>query len=99
MATATDYGNSGVGIVRGPHQLNFDFSIQKVMKFGERQSLQFRSEFFNIFNHAQFALPGYTAAPNNFANNGPLFVSGSLGTITSTSVNPRLIQFGLRYAF
>jgi len=99
VATATDYGNSGVGIVRGPHQLNFDFSIQKVMKFGERQSLQFRTEFFNIFNHAQFALPGYTAAPNNFANNGPLFVNGSFGTITSTSVNPRLMQFGLRYAF
>ena len=99
VASATDYGNSGVGIVRGPHQLNFDFSIQKMIKIGERHSLQFRTEFFNIFNHAQFALPGYTAAPNNFANNGPLFVNGSFGTITSTSVNPRLMQFGLRYAF
>ena len=88
-----------MGIVRGPHQLNFDFSIQKMMKLGERRSLQFRTEFFNIFNHAQFALPGYTAAPNNFANNGPLFVNGSFGTITSTSVTPRLMQFGLRFAF
>jgi len=99
VATATDFGNTGVGIVRGPHQLNFDFSIQKMMKLGERRSLQFRTEFFNIFNHAQFALPGYTSAPNNFANNGPLFVNGSFGTITSTSVTPHLMQFGLRFAF
>ena len=93
------FGNTGVGIVRGPHQLNFDFQAGKIMKIGERQTVQFRAEFFNIFNHAQFALPGYTTqAP--FANNGPLFTSGAnLGVISQTSVAPRLIQLALKYSF
>jgi hypothetical protein len=93
------FGNTGVGIVRGPHQLNFDFQAGKIIRIGERQTVQFRAEFFNIFNHAQFALPGYTSqAP--FANNGPLFTSGTnLGVIGQTSVAPRLVQFALKYSF
>jgi hypothetical protein len=93
------FGNTGVGIVRGPHQLNFDFQAGKILKIGEKQTVQFRAEFFNIFNHAQFAIPGYTTqAP--FANNGPLFTSGTqLGVISQTSVAPRLIQFALKYSF
>jgi len=96
---STGFGNTGVGIVRGPHQLNFDFQAGKIIKIGERQTVQFRAEFFNIFNHAQFALPGYTSqAP--FANNGPLFTSGAnLGVIGQTSVAPRLVQFALKYSF
>ena len=100
VATATDYGSTGVGIVRGPHQLNFDLSFSKGIRITERHRMQLRAEFFNIFNHAQFNLPGYTTAPNNFSNNGPLFANAAaFGNITSTSVNPRLIQFGLRYSF
>ncbi|PWU03937.1 MAG: hypothetical protein C5B51_17880 [Terriglobia bacterium] len=95
-----DYGNAGVGIVRGPHQNNFDFQVTKLTRINERQSLQFRAEFFNLFNHAQFAIPGYTQAPNNFSNNGPLFTNGTLlGVITQTSVAPRLIQLALKYSF
>jgi hypothetical protein len=95
------YGNAGVGIVRGPHQLNFDFQAAKALKLTERQTLQFRAEFFNLFNHAQFALPGYTTAPNQLSNNGALFASSAanFGVITQTSVAPRLIQFSLRLAF
>jgi hypothetical protein len=93
------FGNTGIGIVRGPHQLNFDFQAGKIMRIGERQSVQFRAEFFNLFNHAQFAIPGYTTQ-TPFANNGPLFTSGtSFGVISQTSVAPRLIQFALKYAF
>ena len=93
------FGNTGVGIVRGPHQLNFDFQAGKIMRIGERQTVQFRAEFFNIFNHAQFAMPGYTTQ-SAFANNGPLFTSGTnLGVISQTSVAPRLIQFALKYTF
>jgi len=83
-----------VGIVRGPHQLNFDFSAGKIFKITERQNVQFRTDFFNIFNHAQFALPEGPNNQNLYANNATLF-----GVITATSVNPRLIQFSLRYAF
>jgi hypothetical protein len=49
--------------------------------------LQFRAEFFNMFNHPQFS---------NLANN---FALGNFGTITSTSVNPRLMQLALKYIF
>jgi hypothetical protein len=91
---STDFGNSGVGIVRGPHQLNFDFSVSKMTRIGEKQSIQFRSEFFNIFNHAQFALPAAIGGAGIQANNAALF-----GVITGTSVNPRIIQFALRYQF
>jgi hypothetical protein len=88
IGNGTDYGNSGVGIARGPHQLNFDLSVSKVTKITERQSLQFRAEFFNAFNHPQFNNPGTaTSTPATY------------GIITSTSVAPRLIQMALKYSF
>jgi len=98
---STDFGNAGIGIVRGPHQLNFDFQAGKVTHIGERQTIQIRAEFFNLFNHAQFHIPAYTQAPsNNFANNGTLFTSGAqFGVINQTSVAPRLIQLALKYSF
>jgi outer membrane receptor protein involved in Fe transport len=90
-----DFGNTGVGIIRGPHQLNFDFSVSKNFRFTERQSLQFRSDFFNIFNHAQFAMPNTAGG-----GSGQLQVqSAQFGQILATSVNPRILQFALRYAF
>jgi len=83
-----DYGNSGVGIILGPGQSNWDVSLVKMTRFGERHSLQFRTEFFNAFNHAQFNNPGTAVStPTTF------------GVITGTSVNPRLIQFALKYMF
>ncbi len=83
-----DYGNSGVGVVLGPGQFNWDMSIVKMTRIAEKQTLQFRAEFFNTFNHAQFNNPGTAVStPTTF------------GVITSTSVNPRLIQFALKYSF
>jgi hypothetical protein len=95
----TIFGNTGVGIVRGPGQANFDFSMTKMTRINEAQSVQFRAEFFNLFNHTQFAIPIGSAggAPANqtlYPSNPTLF-----GVITATSVNPRLIQFALRYQF
>ena len=88
IGNGTDYGNSGVGIVLGPGQFNWDLSIIKMTRFGERHSLQFRTEFFNAFNHPQFNNPGAAVStPTTF------------GIITSSSVNPRLIQFALKYQF
>ena len=88
----TGWGNAGVGIIRGPGQLNFDTTVAKTTRVGgihENAALQFRAEFFNLFNHPQFAVPvGLNfGAPGNF------------GQITSTSVNPRLIQLALKYIF
>jgi hypothetical protein len=94
IGNGTGFGNTGIGIVRGPGQANFDFSVTKITRISERQSVLFRAEFFNLFNHPQFAIPAYP-----IVNNGAVFSSGQLGIINQTSVSPRLIQLALKYQF
>jgi hypothetical protein len=62
-------------------------------------SLQFRAEFFNMFNHPQFA--GINAAGGTGGVTGyvPQPLNAGSSTITSTSVNPRVIQLGLKFLF
>jgi len=96
IGDGTDFGDSGSGIILGPGQFNWDISILKTTKVTERQQVQFRAEFFNAFNHPQFTNPN--------AGQGAIFslpdrASASFGQITSTSVNPRIIQFALKYIF
>jgi hypothetical protein len=62
--------------------------MTKVGGIHEDATLQFRAEFFNAFNHAQF---------NNPATN--LSSAGTFGQITTTTVNPRVIQLALKYIF
>lgn len=88
------FGNSGVGVIRGPHQLNFDFSANKTIRISESKSFQLRADFFNLFNHAQFAMPSTSVGSGQTQAN-----SASFGSILNTSVNPRLVQFALRFAF
>jgi hypothetical protein len=88
---ATGFGDSSLGIILGPGQFNWDMSLVKITRVGgirENATLQFRTEFFNTFNHPQFSNPAVVDASK-----------GTFGQITSTSVNPRLIQFALKYAF
>jgi hypothetical protein len=84
----TGFGNLGRNTFRGPGQQNWDFSIIKNFKITERQELRFTTDFFNIWNHANFANPAFTDVEG-----------GNFGKITSTVGAPRLIQFSLRYAF
>jgi len=96
----TGWGNSGIGAILGPGQFNFDVTLGKSTRVGgirENAVLQFRAEFFNIFNHSQFGNPGTQgvgAVP--VANN---LGAGNFGQITSLSVNPRLMQLALKYVF
>lgn len=87
IGDGTGYGNSGIGIVRGPDQANWDLGLNKNISINETK-LSLRVEFFNIFNHTQFS------NPNTNAGNPVTF-----GKINGTSVNPRLIQFGAKYVF
>jgi len=96
IGDGTGYGDSGTGILLGPGQFNWDISALKTTRITERQVIQFRAEFFNIFNHPQFTNPN---AGQGAIYSLPDRASGSFGQITSTSVNPRVIQFALKYIF
>ncbi|MGB7281502.1 MAG: TonB-dependent receptor [Candidatus Acidiferrum sp.] len=87
---ATGFGNSGVGILQGPSELNFDFSLFKhfpLRKIKEDADLEFRSEFFNVFNHPLFQDPDTNLGDPTF------------GQITNTYGNPRIIQLALKLTF
>ncbi len=71
----------------GPRISNLDFSLFKDFAFTEQQKLQFRAEFFNLFNHPNFDFP-----VNDF--NSP-----AVGQIHNTRLPNRQIQFALRYSF
>ena len=83
------FGNAGRNSLTGPGSNIFDGSLRKEFTITERQRLEFRTEFFNAFNHPNFA------QPDNFIDDGP----GVAGTITSIATPMRQIQFGLKYSF
>ena len=76
----------------GPGTLNWDFSVYKTFSISERHRLQFRTEFFNLFNRTQFAPPNTTCCTSNNKNFGVV-------TSTAAGTNPRLIQFAMKFLF
>jgi Carboxypeptidase regulatory-like domain/TonB dependent receptor len=93
-----DFGNSGVGIVRGPGQHNLDFAVERIFSFTETRDLRFRTEFFNLTNTPQFANPN-----NNLGYGDPTAVnptaSPSFGKIIASAANPRIVQFAVKLSF
>jgi hypothetical protein len=89
---ATLYGNTPRNCIIGPPQKNVDFTLDKSFKLGERQSLRFRADFFNLFNHPSFA------NPETFNGDGGVVGDGG-APITTVVGTPRLIQFSLKYGF
>jgi hypothetical protein len=86
----TTFGDSATGIVDGPGQFNIDLAAVRSVpiswpKDGSR--LEFRGEFFNALNHPQFSNPNNT------------YGSSSFGIISSTSVNPRVVQLAVKLVF
>jgi hypothetical protein len=82
-----DFGQLGRNLIAGPKQINTDLSIMKDIPVTERQRVEFRAEFFNLFNNVNFANPVNIASSANF------------GQIASTTTGPRVIQFALKYTF
>jgi hypothetical protein len=80
------FGNAGVGIMRGPSYINFDFNLAKNFRLDEQRSIQFRSELFNAFNHANFNPPDLRRE------------AGTFGQIL-TARDARIIQFALKLYF
>jgi len=79
------FGNLGRNTLRGPPLRNLDLSFVKVQRVREGQ-LEFRAEFFNIFNHPNFNVPNSVIGP-------------TLGVISSTSTPERQIQLGAKFVF
>jgi Carboxypeptidase regulatory-like domain len=86
---ATGLGNAGRNCIYGPPQKNVDFNLGKIFRITERQSLRFRAEFFNLFNHPSFANPSSLDIES----------ASSFSQITTVVGTPRLIQFSLKYSF
>ncbi|MGH9682907.1 MAG: carboxypeptidase regulatory-like domain-containing protein [Candidatus Acidiferrales bacterium] len=109
---ATAFGNGGIGNVAGPAQQDFDISIIKVTPLGhsEARNLEFRAEFYNAFNTPSFSNPvndagtvclvGVTCPPGSIGSGLVQFSPDpAFGTITTTSVASRIIQFALKLNF
>jgi hypothetical protein len=80
------FGNAGRNILIGPGIQQWDVSVIKRNPVTEKMNLEFRAEFFNMFNHPNFGTPGATIATDAF------------GRLTSAA-SPRDIQFGLKLKF
>ena len=81
------FGNSRRNLLRGPGAVTFDTSLYKNFAFADKINVQFRGEFFNIFNKANFGNPA-----------GNISVPATVGVIGSAAP-ARVIQFGLRLTF
>jgi hypothetical protein len=65
------FGNLGRNSIYGPGLTNVDFSVSKNTRLTERLELQLRAEFFNLFNHPNFALPAHNIVPGYVDNGSP----------------------------
>ena len=84
----TIFGNLGRNILRGPDQQDFDIASIKTTSLTDRVKLIFRWEIFNLLNRPNFANPSNdVSTPSTF------------GVISSLTVNPRIMQYGLKLEF
>jgi hypothetical protein len=81
-------GTAARAPVYGPDFVNTDLSLIKHFPLSERMGMDFRAEFFNLFNHAQFGAPS-----------GDVASTSTFGIVNSTVNNPRVIQFALKLNF
>jgi hypothetical protein len=94
-------GNSGRNSLIGPGLMNLDFSVyknMKIRKISEDFNLQFRAEFFNIMNHANFNVPDLGDGHDDMID-GSGSPNGAAGLLTTTTTDPREIQFALKFTW
>jgi len=95
-------GDSGRNMMRGPNTWHYNFSVKKdtsLRMLGEAGRVEFRAEFFNIFNHFNDAIPN----GNVIISNGlftPISINPTAGTALAGLPNEaRQIQLALRFEF
>jgi hypothetical protein len=99
---AGEFGTAPRNLLPGPGTWQIDLSAAKVFLLGERARLQFRSEFYNIFNHPQLGQPSSTFNPTNTSGFGSIITTVNLNVSPITPVGsgtPREMQFALRFEF
>ncbi|MFN0171861.1 MAG: carboxypeptidase regulatory-like domain-containing protein [Bryobacteraceae bacterium] len=89
IAAGNFFGTQGVGVVRAPGLVNFDFSLFKSVDVREGMRVQFRAECFNATNTPYFGSPGSV---------GLTLGTPTFGRVTSAT-DPRVVQFGLKFIF
>ena len=94
------YGNLGRATLTGPGLATLDLSLFKTAAISEKVRLQFRAEFFNLLNHANFGPPNAIVFSNGTttASTTPA-ISPTAGLITATATTSRQIQLGLKLIF
>jgi hypothetical protein len=110
--TGLTYGNAGRNFFNNPHRVNFDLSLAKNVRLKrEGQSLQFRIETFNTFNHTQFRIydpsnPGSSGnnvitcyAGDNFSAGDSSCLAGNSFMHPINAHRPRTMQLGVKFLF
>jgi hypothetical protein len=93
-------GTAGRNLLTGPGTSNLDFSVFKnhsFKKISESFNVQFRAEFFNILNHANFAVPSSPDRTDIFDPTGARVATS--GVLNKTTTDPRDIQFALKFGW
>jgi hypothetical protein len=97
------FGSLGRNVITGPNFQNVDFSILKTTKINERLKVQFRTEIFDLFNHANLGQPGRVISIVNTPSSNAAFgvITGTNGTRfpTGDSGSSRQLQFALKLIF
>jgi hypothetical protein len=101
MNPVGEFGTAPRDLFRGPGTWQIDFGLDKTFLLTERMRLEFRSEFFNIFNHPQLGPPQATFNQSNTTGFGSIITTVNTTTPISPvgSGTPREMQFALRLAF
>ena len=94
LVSGSGYGDAPRNVARGPGLWQADFGLAKRISLTEKIQIQFHSEFFNIFNRAQYGLPLADLSTNTFSQIVSVVNAGPVGTGT-----PRQMQFMLRLEF
>jgi hypothetical protein len=94
------FGLLGKGTLRGPRMFSWDMgAFKKIPLKGERVSMQFRAEFFNVFNHPMFNNPATSLADGNYGKITQTLANAGSTQGDITSGGPRIIQFALKLTF
>jgi hypothetical protein len=102
---AGEFGDAPRNLLRGPGTWQIDMGLSKTFPIAERMQVEFRSEFYNIFNHPQLGQPQATFNPASPGGFGSIINTVNLNTAIVSPITPvgsgtpREMQFALRFDF